>query len=127
MSHLIHLANKVLRESGLLESDNGNDFIRSGYNGLTAGFSVTIAMSGLLPAIVIYYQQSSNTREADRKKILEAIGRMIAHDKQELNIRNADTLLQTVLQNPESKELKQEITDCAIALKQIIRTYKLVD
>lgn len=124
MAKLMQLADSVLEKSGII---NGN-FIEDSYNGQTAGFGVTVAMNGLLPALVIYYQQASETREINRKNILEAIARMIALDdeyKDTFGIRNADTLLRAAIDSPTNKTLKREVLDCAVALKQIIRTYKL--
>ena len=89
-------------------------------------------MSGLLPALVIYYQQASESRNINRKNILEAIGLMISqdHDFTEIqDIKDAESLLRAAIKtrdNAKSKKLKQEVIDCAIALKQIIRTYELI-
>ncbi len=126
---LMQLADGVLRPSGILKA---NGRIEDSYNGQTSGFSVTVAMSGLLPALVIYYQQASESRNINRKNILEAIGLMISqdHDFTEIqDIKDAESLLRAAIKtrdNAKSKKLKQEVIDCAIALKQIIRTYELI-
>ena len=126
---LMQLADGVLRPSGILKA---NGRIEDSYNGQTSGFSVTVAMSGLLPALVIYYQQASEYRNINRKNILEAIGLMISqdHDFTEIqDIKDAESLLRAAIKtrdNAKSKKLKQEVIDCAIALKQIIRTYELI-
>ena len=126
---LMQLADGVLRPSGILKA---NGRIEDSYNGQTSGFSVTVAMSGLLPALVIYYQQASESRNINRKNILEAIGLMISqdHDFTEIqDIKDAESLLRAAIKtrdNAKSKKLKQEVIDCAIAIKQIIRTYELI-
>lgn len=125
---MMQLADSVLEKSGILKRSQEGSFIEDSYNGQTAGFGVTVAMNGLLPALVIYYQQASESREINRKNILEAIAQMIHLDSDfndGQNITNADTLLAAAIASPASKTLKKEVLDCAIALKQIIRTYKL--
>lgn len=130
LTTLMQLADGVLRPSGILKA---NGRIEDSYNGQTSGFSVTVAMSGLLPALVIYYQQASESRNINRKNILEAIGLMISQDHDFTavsNINNAKSLLRAAIETrnkAESKKLKQEVIDCAIALKQIIRTYELIE
>lgn len=126
-AQLMQLANDKLKESRLLKKDSEGNYIEDAYNGQTAGFSVTIAMNGLLPALVIYYQQASESRESNRRDILEVIGQMIGADKafNRPDIKNADSLLKAAIAAPTDKALKQEVTDCAIALKQIIRTFRL--
>lgn len=130
LTTLMQLADGVLRPSGILKA---NGRIEDSYNGQTSGFSVTVAMSGLLPALVIYYQQASESRNINRKNILEAIGLMISQDHDFTavsNINNAKSLLRAAIETrnkAENKKLKQEVIDCAIALKQIIRTYELIE
>ena len=71
MTDLMLKANKILESSGILQKDNHNQwYIEESYNGQTSSFGVTVAMSGLLPALVIFYQETSDNRKIDRKKIL---------------------------------------------------------
>lgn len=135
ISKLMILANEALKGSCILNNDNS---INASYNGHTAGLGVAIAMNGLLPALVIYYQQNDEkSTTTDRRQILEVIGKMINNDsffknnveldgKAEM-INGADSLINAAIQNPDNKMLKLEVIDCATALKQIIRTYKLVN
>lgn len=135
MADLMLKANKILESSGILQRDDQNQlYIEESYNGQTSSFGVTVAMSGLLPALVIFYQETSDNRKIDRKKILEAIGGMINSDKPQWQINNARSLLEKALGcgiNDENlkKEIaagiKKEVLECASALKQIIRTYEL--
>lgn len=108
--------------------------IQDSYNGQIAAFGVTIAMSGLLPALAIYYQKSSEKCAVDKKNILEVIGKMIEMDQEfnkilNLRINSAETLLREAikLNSNDLKKLQKEVIDCAIALKQVVRTYKLVE
>ena len=111
LTTLMQLADGVLRPSGILKA---NGRIEDSYNGQTSGFSVTVAMSGLLPALVIYYQQASESRNINRKNILEAIGLMISQDHDFTavsNINNAKSLLRAAIETrnkAENKKLKQE-------------------
>lgn len=128
---LMRLANAALTTAGILQGDTINE----SYNGQTSGFSVTVSMSGLIPALVIYYQKASDTRTVDRRKILEAIGNMM-HNDEEFHRKNqntftaingAETLLRTAvgLEQKKQKILAAEVVECAVALKQMIRTYNL--
>lgn len=128
INHLIGLANEAIRQSGLILQGGT---IKSAYNGHVAALPVAIALSGLKPAIAIYYQdKSGNSPErVDKSVLLEVIGKMIRADKPSLNITNSETLVKAVLSSGTDleKALKREIIDCAIALKLVIRTYKLSD
>lgn len=126
MAKMMVVAERALTESPIYE--NGN--IQDSYNGLTAGFGVTVAMNGLLPAIVMYYQDSNASRKTDRGKILDIIGKMISLDGDKPQglpqINDATSLLRAAIASTDGKTLKREVIDCAVALKQIIRTHNLV-
>ena len=136
-NYLMKLADQALphanRQKTIL-NNNGN--IPDSYNGQIASFSVSVAMSGLCPTLASYYKDSNNdTRAVNRKPILETIARMIHADEgvplNELRqISNAEQLFRKALEwgnNPNlAKALRQEVIDCAIALKQVVRTYNLV-
>lgn len=135
MEGLILKANEILESSGILQRDDKNQlYIEESYNGQTSSFGVTVAMSGLIPALIIFYQETSDNRKIDRKKILEAIAKMIEMDKPQWQINNARSLLEKALGRGVNDEnlkkeiaagLKKEVLECATALKQIIRTYEL--
>lgn len=126
MAKMMVIAERALTESPIYE----NGSIKDSYNGLTAGFGVTVAMNGLLPAIVMYYQDSSASRKTDRGKILDIIGKMISLDGDKPQglpqINDAASLLRAAIASSDGKILKREVIDCAVALKQIIRTHNLV-
>lgn len=129
MSKMMIIAEKALIESSIYDKETGN--ITDSYNGLTAGFGVTVAMNGLLPAIVMYYQDSNASRKTDRRQILDIIGKMISLDGYKpqglVQINDATSLLQAAIADKDGKTtLKREVIDCAVALKQIIRTHNLV-
>lgn len=129
-NYLIGIADKALHDEGHILK---NGSIDDGYNGQTAALGVTVAMSGLLPALAIYIQKGSESRGVNRKNILDVIGKMIQEDKtfsimQE--IQDADTLWTAALATKEGetefRQLQNEVIDCSVALKQVIRTYNLV-
>ena len=128
MSKMMVIAERALTESCIYDKKTGN--IADSYNGLTAGFGVTVAMNGLLPAIVMYYQDSNASRKTDRRQILDIIGKMISLDGDKPQglpqINDATSLLRAAIASTDGKTLKREVIDCAVALKQIIRTHNLV-
>lgn len=150
MTQLIKLADEVLVSSGI-KQQNSND-IKDSYNGQTAAFGIAVLMSGLVPALVIYYQDANENREINRRTILTAVGQMIGRDPKATamiadrpmnqTIRDADTLLKAAIQcvdvkkdadakkdadkKKQLKQLSREVVECATALKLIIRTYNLV-
>ena len=98
-----------------------NETIKESYNGQTAALGVTIAMSGLRPALAIYQKK---TEECDKLQILNAIAIMLGINQKE----PGKALFQNVLKcdSNQLNDYKRKIIDCSIALKQVIRTYKLV-
>jgi len=98
-----------------------NEAIKDSYNGQTAALGVTIAMTGLRPALAIYQKK---TNECDKLQILNAIAVMMGINQEEAG----KTLFRKILvcDSDMLNNYKREIIECSIALKQVIRTYKLV-
>jgi hypothetical protein len=99
--------------------------IKDSFNGQTASFGVTIAMAGLRPALAIYQKE---TEGCNRLEIVNAIAVMLNIPFTEKE-SSGEKLFKMVLNCKDDTELKvykRNIVDCAIALKQVIRTYKLV-
>lgn len=134
---LMELAEKVLRDENWkcpLFKDENRTMIHESYNGQISALGVSILMIGLKPTIAVYYQdapkKSGNGKaEAFRKCLLEVIAKMLKiyyeNDADE-NARYADaySLTRYVLEQTDDS-LKNDILNCSVALKQIIRTYKL--
>lgn len=132
---LMQLADKAICETRAIFKENTTE-IQDSYNGQIAALGVSIAMSGLLPALAIYYQDS-DSRKVNRRAILTIIARMIKDDNVERDLDNATDedfadettffkyALRLLNQNGLTK-LQREVIDCAIALKQVVRTYNLV-
>lgn len=116
-----------------LFKDEGKTTIYDSYNGQVAALGVSILMIGLEPTLAIYYQDApkSGENKAARRCLLEVIARMLGYEsaeslvryllkgKEELSDEEKEKLEQ------ERKKLKTDILNCSIALKQVIRTYKL--
>jgi CRISPR/Cas system CMR-associated protein Cmr5 small subunit len=102
---------------------DGKSEIKDSYNGQIAAFGVTIAMSGLRPALAIYRKK---TDECDKPQILNAIALMMDIPDKD---KPGEVLFHKVLtcSEDELKEYKRRIIACTIALKQVVRTYKLVE
>lgn len=104
----------------------GKTTIYDSYNGQVAALGVSILMIGLKPTVAIYYQ------DAPKKDLLEVIVRMLRckEDNKEV-YGSVESLVRYILDKDkrlseqDEKKLKTDILNCSIALKQVIRTYKL--
>lgn len=138
MNKLILWADEALREqdanidAGISKVlNNGN--IMDAYNGSVAALGVSIAMGELRPALAIYYQEKSERGakpKANRRSVLDIISRIITKDTyNQLNFSEnglfAKNMFRYAIEQNDA-HLKQEIIDCSIALKQVVRTYNLV-
>lgn len=125
---LIGYANEALNNThGVLFKNKSTTDIDSAYNGQIASLGVSIAMSGLRPALAIYFQDNSATK-VNRRAVLTVIADMIRRDNYANGqITDAQSLFQYSLRNNINlNELKREVEECSIALKQVVRTYNLV-
>lgn len=128
---LLEKDKKLLESERLLRIREGSSDILDSYNGQVASLSVSVAMSGLLPTLAFFYQDKpeTNSSKAYRRNILDVVAIMMNEDHYKWNVTdfNAKSLLDYAINNSEKeKALRQEITECAIALKQVVRTYNLV-
>lgn len=125
---LIAIANNALNNTnGVLFKRNSTTDIDSAYNGQIASLGVSIAMSGLRPALAIYYQDSSATK-VNRRAVLTVIADMLHRDNYaNCQITDATSLFQYALRDDiDLNDLKRVVVECSIALKQVVRTYNLV-
>lgn len=117
---LVKMADEVIRNSsicknGVIESES--------FNGQIAAFSVAVALSGLKPAMAIYFSETGNS-SIDKSVIVDLLADMYSKDK-ETSI-NKKSFFEKVI-NAEGKEeqlLRNLIIEYAIALKLAIRTFK---
>lgn len=128
-NYLMQKADEVLLANNYMFDKKDELSIKESYNGQIAAFGVSVAMSGILPTLAIYYKEKSST-EVNRRDILEVLARMIMDDKEKVSptIDNAENLFRFAIEcsDAERNSLTKELIECAIALKQVVRTYKLV-
>lgn len=110
-----------------LFKDAENGIIYDSYNGQIAALGVSILMIGLKPTIAVYYQDEPKADTAYRRGVLEVIARMLSKCQiagiTSENFNDAKSLTRFVLSQEDI--LKTNILNCSVALKQIVRTYKL--
>lgn len=146
MNDLIKWADQALQEQSkqhapgcskvLIKSEDpkSNNTINESYNGSVAALGVSIAMSELLPTLAIYYQDKPNSTakpKANRRSVLDVIARIISMDTEYSKDFSAgnkypENLFDHALEQGNDSALKQEVIECSIALKHVVRTYKLV-
>lgn len=138
MNKLIQWADEALQEqvanagAGISKVLNNGDILDS-YNGSVAALGVSIAMGELRPALAIYYQEKSERAarpNANRRSVLDVIARIITKDTYNQwdfseNDLYAKNMFRYAIEHNDTR-LKQEIIDCSIALKQVVRTYNFV-
>lgn len=116
---LMELAERILREweECPLFKDRSSKTIYESYNDQISALGVSILMIGLKPTIAVYYQDEPKKGEAHRRCLLAVIAKMMGYTDLELFVREILTAVEEIN--------KTEIINCSIALKQVIRTYKL--
>ncbi len=122
--HLIDCANKVISNSSIVSNDNT---INASYNRHLAAFPVSVAMIGLIPTIR-YYNNPDSESNVDKRKILEMIDAMYFEDTNPHSPNTQPDHISNLFRwvNPSSDVVINRINEYAIALKQVIRTYKLI-
>lgn len=100
-----------------LYKKDGMSVINESYNGQVSALGVSTLMIGLKATLAVYYQDDS------RRKLLEVIVKMI-NKKEGTTFSNAYDFVHNVMQNDE-KLWKSLVVNCSVALKHVIRTYKL--
>lgn len=110
-------ADEALQDSRLFK-DEARQKISKSYNGYVAALGVSVLMIGLVPTLSIYYQDEE---DVCRRNVLEVIANMIG-------LGSAHQLLEHALDSTtDLRELQRKVIDSSVALKQVVRTYKLVD
>lgn len=112
----------------LFNRDAGNEVIYESYNGQVSSLGVSILIIGLKPSISVFYQdapkQEGEYNDAYRRVILEVIAKMLSQYRDNYHFNNARELCRAVI-NDARDRMKTDIINCSIALKEVIRTYKL--
>lgn len=108
--------------------DAGNEVIYESYNGQISSLGVSVLTIGLKPSISVFYQdapkQEGEYNDAYRRVILEVIAKMLSQYRDNYHFNNARELCRAVI-NDARDSMKTDIINCSIALKEVIRTYKL--
>lgn len=126
---LMGYAEECLQNSACpLYKKDGNGVIHESYNGQVSALGVSILMIGLRATLAVYYQDKPDKKDkAYRRNILEVIVQMLNKDinkKGGTSFANAEDFVRKVMKSDE-KNWKTDVVDCSVALKQVIRTYKL--
>ncbi len=118
--NLVRWADECIRSSTIYK--NG-EIESESFNGQIAAFSVSVALSGLKPAMALYYNQSSNS-DVDKTKIIELLAAMYKKEKGE-NLDKKSLYEKVINASGQAEdELRRLIIEYAIALKLAIRTFK---
>lgn len=119
-NQLMFWANEVICSSSIYKD---GVIISDSYNGQIAAFSVSVALSGLKPAVALYYSGKGSS-DVDKKEIIKLLAAM--YNKKHGTQKNTDDFFNTVINANEHDlpVLKQEIIESGIALKLAVRTFK---
>ena len=121
-NQLIVWADDVIRHSSIYNEERG-EIVSDSYNGQIAAFSVSVALSGLKPAMALYYSGKGSS-DVDKKEIIKLLAAM--YSKQTGSQMSPDAFYQLVIRATGNQltELQQKITEYGIALKLAVRTFK---
>lgn len=99
------------------------DFIDDAYSSKIAAFSVSVAMIGLKPTLVMYYEKAGAS--VDTRNIVGLIAEMLSKDGYPVKNDPAKWLIDyAVVSKPENVEsITQDVIDNAVALKVVVRTF----
>ena len=119
-NQLTEWANEVIATSSICKD---GVIVSEYYNGQISAFSVSVSLSGLKPAMALYYSEKGSS-DVDKKKIIELLAAM--YSKEKGVVKNADAFFQEVIKSndKEMAELKKQILEYGIALKLAVRTFK---
>ena len=119
-NQLTEWANEVIATSSICKD---GVIVSESYNGQIAAFSVSVSLSGLKPAMALYYSGKGSS-DVDKKKIIELLAAM--YSKEKGVVKNADAFFQDVIKSndKEMAGLKKQIMEYGIALKLAVRTFK---
>ena len=119
-NQLMAWADDVIRHSGIYDGTK-KEIISDSYNGQIAAFSVSVALSGLKPAMALYYSGKGSS-DVDKKIIIELLAAMYSKEN---NQTNTEAFFQQVIRANEDAlvVLQKKIIEYGIALKLAVRTF----
>ena len=77
-NQLMVWADDVIRNSGIYNQTR-NEIVSDSYNGQIAAFSVSVALSGLKPAMALYYSGKGSS-DVDKKEIVKLLAAMYSKE-----------------------------------------------
>ena len=121
-NQLMVWADDVIRHSGIYD-ETTKEIVSDSYNGQIAAFSVSVALSGLKPAMALYYSGKGSS-DVDKKEIIKLLAAM--YSKEIGSQKSADAFFQQVIgaSGSELAGLQKKIIEYGIALKLAVRTFK---
>ncbi len=121
-NQLMVWADDVIRNSGIYNKEK-KEIVSDSYNGKIAAFSVSVALSGLKPAMALYYSGKGSS-DVDKKEIVKLLAAM--YSKEIGSQKSADAFFQRVIgaSGNELAGLQKKIIEYGIALKLAVRTFK---
>ncbi len=119
-NQLMVWANEVIGSSSICKE---GIIVSDSYNGQIAAFSVSVALSGLKPAMALYYSGKGSS-DVDKKEIIKLLAAM--YSKEIGSLKSADQFFQQVIGASENElaGLQKKIIEYGIALKLAVRTFK---
>ena len=120
-NQLMVWADDVIRHSTIYNVTK-KEIISESYNGQIAAFSVSIALSGLKPAMALYFSGKGSS-DVDKKEIIKLIAAM--YSKEIGEHKNADDFFRMVIgaNGKDLAGLQKKIIEYGIALKLTVRTF----
>ena len=120
-NQLMVWADDVIKHSSIY-NETKKEIVSDSYNGQIAAFSVSVALSGLKPAMALYYSGKGSS-DVDKKEIVKLLAAMYSKEGPE---NNADAFFQQVIgtSGSELAGLQKKIIEYGIALKLAVRTFK---
>lgn len=109
--------------------------IHESYNGQVSALGVSTLMIGLKATLAVYFQDEPSKEDktkifkikAYRRCLLEVIVKML-NCKNGTTYADAEEFVRVVMPNNnthQEEQWKSDVVNCSVALKQVIRTYKL--
>lgn len=118
-NQLMVWANEVISSSSICRNDV---IISDSYNGQIAAFSVSVALSGLKPAMALYFSGKGSS-DVDKKEIIKLLAKMYSKDTGTERDENDFFRLVTVASGDNLADLHNKVIQYGIALKLAIRTF----
>ena len=120
-NQLMVWADDVIRHSGIYD-ETTKEIVSDSYNGQIAAFSVSVALSGLKPAMALYYSGKGSS-DVDKKEIIKLLAAMYSKENSQTD---TDAFFQQVIRANEDAlaGLQKKIIEYGIALKLAVRTFK---